>query len=276
MKAETAHAFAQPGSTDAPRAAAGTRRRDFQHLLAGLRARAARGDEPDRLSRGLPRRSGHDGERGRAHDRRDRRAGRRRHRQGPAPRPHLPQPHDQALSLLRRLLRHGRHDRAHRRLLPARRAGARGAQADPLSAWPGRRRQVVARRAAQGADGDAADLRAEGRRRDQPGVRIAARPVPPGDDGRPCSRAATAFPRGASPASDRPGRPSGSTTSAATSPSSRSSSSIRRSCARSASPRPSRATRTTRTSRPWSARSTSASSSISASTTRTPTATPAA
>ena len=33
----------------------------------------------------------------------------------------------------------------------------------------------------------------EGRRRDQPGVRIAARPVPPGRDGRRCSRSATAF-----------------------------------------------------------------------------------
>ena len=33
------------------------------------------------------------------------------------------------------------------------------------------------------ADGDAADLRAAGRRRDQSGVRIAARPVPPGSPG---------------------------------------------------------------------------------------------
>ena len=41
-------------------------------------------------------------------------------------------------------------------LLPPRRAGPRGAQADPLPARPGRRRQVVARRAAEGADGGAA------------------------------------------------------------------------------------------------------------------------
>ena len=46
---------------------------------------------------------------------------------------------------------------------------------------PGRRRQVLARRAAQGADGDAADLCAEGRRRDQPGLREPARPVRSGD-----------------------------------------------------------------------------------------------
>ena len=40
---------------------------------------------------------------------------------------------------------------------------------------PGRRRQVVARRAAQVADGSPSDLRAEGRRRNQPGVRSPAR-----------------------------------------------------------------------------------------------------
>ncbi|MGY4421415.1 putative Ser/Thr protein kinase [Bradyrhizobium sp. JR6.1] len=40
--------------------------------------------------------------------------------------------------------------------------GLERAQADPLFARTGRRRQVVARRAHQGADGDSSDLRAEG------------------------------------------------------------------------------------------------------------------
>ena len=201
---------------------------------------------------------------------------RRRHVQGSAPRPHFPQPHHQGLSFHGRVLRHGGHDPARRELFPARRAGARGAQANPLSPRAGRRRQVVARRAPQDADGDPADLRACRRRRNQPGVRIAARPLPPRNDGRGARRAATALPPGASPASARPGRPSASMRSTATSRGSPSSNSTRPSCARSASPRPSPATRTTRTSPPSSARSTSASSSISRSTTRTPTATRAA
>ena len=82
-----------------------------------------------------------------------------------------------ALSGLRRILRHGRDDRAHRRILPARRPGPRGAQADPLSARPGRRRKIVAGRAAEIADGSPSDLCAEGRRRTQPGVRKPAQPV---------------------------------------------------------------------------------------------------
>ena len=57
---------------------------------------------------------------------------------------------------------------------------------------PGRRRQVVAGRAAQGADGGPPDLCAEGRRRDQPGVRKPARAVRSRDDGRACWRTATA------------------------------------------------------------------------------------
>ncbi len=162
----------------------GQERRDLRPVLLRLRAGAARSDEPDRLPRGLPRQSGHDRERGGAHDRRHRRTGHRRHRQGPAPRPHLPQSHHQALSDARRLFRHGRDDSARRQLFPACGAGSRGTQADPLSPGPGRGRQVVAGRAPQGADGDPADLRARRRRRDQPGVRIAARSLPPGDDGR--------------------------------------------------------------------------------------------
>ena len=62
-------------------------------------------------------------------------------------------------------------------LLPPRLAGSRGAQADPLPAGSGRRRQILARRAAEGADGGASDLCAEGRRRDEPGVRKPAGPV---------------------------------------------------------------------------------------------------
>ena len=97
--------------------------------------------------------------------------------EGRAPRPHLHEPHDPGLSGLRRILRHGGDDRADRRLLPPRRAGPGGAQADPLPARPRRRRQILARRAAEGADGGQAHLRAEGRRRDQPGLREPARPV---------------------------------------------------------------------------------------------------
>ncbi len=54
------------------------------------------------------------------------------------------------------------------RLLPARRARSRRAQADSLSAGAGGRRQVVARRAAEVADGSPSDLCAEGRRRLSP------------------------------------------------------------------------------------------------------------
>ncbi len=161
-------------------------------ILLRLCPRAARGHEPQRLPRGLPQRPGHDRLCGRADDHGDRRACRGRHVEGLAPRPHFPQPHDQALSDHGRLLRHGGHDPAGGQLFPARRAGARGAQADPLPARPGRRRQVVAGRAPQGADGDPADLRACRRRRVEPGVRIAARPVPPRGDGRARSKAATA------------------------------------------------------------------------------------
>ena len=132
----------------------------------------------------MPRRSLDVRQRRGAHDRRDRRTQDDRHQQGHAARPHLPQPHDQDLSDHDRLLRHGGHDPARRQLFPARRARARRAQAGALSARPRRRRQILARRAAQGADGDAADLRARGRRRTEPGVRIAARPVPPRRDGR--------------------------------------------------------------------------------------------
>ncbi len=57
---------------------------------------------------------------------------------------------------------------AHRRLLPACRARSRRAQADTLSARPGRRRQVIARRALESADGSPPHLCAESRRRTQP------------------------------------------------------------------------------------------------------------
>ena len=51
--------------------------------------------------------------------------------------------------------------------------GLEETQADPLSAGAGRRRQVVDRRAAEGGDGEAPDLRDQG----LAGQRIAARPV---------------------------------------------------------------------------------------------------
>ena len=78
-----------------------------------------------------------------------------------------------------RILRHGRDDRADRRLPAPRRAGSRGAQADHVPAWPGRRRQVIARRTAEGTDGNASHLCAEGRRPVEPGVRKPARAVQP-------------------------------------------------------------------------------------------------
>src|SRR5213076_3191130 len=60
--------------------------------------------------------------------------------------------------LRRRFLRHGRHDRADRRVLPPCRAGPRGAQAGALSARPGWRRQILPRRAVEAADGEGAGL----------------------------------------------------------------------------------------------------------------------
>ena len=145
-------------------------------------------------------------------------------------------------------------------LLPPRRAGPRRAQADPLSARPGRRRQVLARRAPEGADGRAADLCAEGRRRAQPGVRKPARPVRSGAAG---ADARGRIRHSAAPAdrADEPvvlqaarrirrrhhAIPRRQDHAVAAAPDRR-------------SPRPSRATRTTRTSPRWSARSISASS----------------
>ena len=141
---------------------------------------------------------------------------------------------------------------------------------------PGRRRQVVAGRASQVADGGQSDLCAEGRRRTQSGVREPARSVRSGDAGTD-DRGEI---RHSAPSSDRaddalvlqaarglrrrylavPRRQDPAVAAAAD----------RR------SPRPSPATRTTRTSPRWSARSTSASWRRSRRTIPTPTATPAA
>ena len=77
--------------------------------------------------------------------------------------------------------------------LPPCGAGPGRAQADPLSARPGRRRQVVARRAAEVADGSPSDLCAEGRRRTQPGVRKPARACSIRTRWGRCSRRNTAF-----------------------------------------------------------------------------------
>ena len=125
----------------------------------------------------MPRQSADVRDRHRAPARRDRRTGDGRYREGRATRPHLHEPHHAGLSGVLRILRHGRDDRAHRRLPAPRRAGSRRAQADHVSAWPGRRRQVIARRAVEGTDGSASHLCAEGRRPVEPGVREPARAV---------------------------------------------------------------------------------------------------
>ena len=176
---------------------------------------------------------------------------------------------------VQRILRHGGDDRADRRLPAPRRAGPRRAQADHVSAWPGRRRQVVARRAAEGADGSASHLRAEGRQRPQPGVRKPARPVRPGADGRAAGRSL----RHPAPAADRADEP---VVHQAAGRVQRRHLQVPRAEADAvaaapdrASPRPSRATRTTRTSPRLSARSISASWRCTRRTIRTPTATPA-
>ena len=112
---------------------------------------------------------------------------------------------------------------------------------------------------------NAADLRAEGRRRAQPGVRKPARPVRSRTAWAACWRSRYGIPRRRltglmSPwAVKRLDEFDGDISQVP-----RRQAAIPRSCARSASPRPSRATRTTRTSPRWSARSTSASSSTSA------------
>ena len=67
--------------------------------------------------------------------------------------------------------------------LPPRGAGPRRAQTDLLSAWARRRRQVIARRASEGADGSPPHLRVEGRRRIEPRLR-SPEPVRSGNTGR--------------------------------------------------------------------------------------------
>ncbi len=195
-----------------------------------------------------------------------------RHPARPAPVAHLRQQGDPDLPGVQGFLRHGGADRAGRLLLPPRGAGPGGEKADPLPAGPGRRRQVVDRRAAEAADGAGALLRDQG----LAGERVAAGPVQQRRR-RAAARAAVRHPA-ALPAAHHvalgreaargirrrhpqvPGRQALPVDPEA----------VR------ASPRPSRATRTTRTSRRWSARSTSASSKPMRRTTRTPTAIPAA
>ena len=103
--------------------------------------------------------------------------GDRGHRTRSSAEPHLRQPHHRPLPGVQRFLRHGGDDRADRRLPAPRLAGAGGAQADPLSARPGRRRQILARRTHQGARGTGAGLRAQGRPGHQPVAGKPARPV---------------------------------------------------------------------------------------------------
>ena len=121
---------------------------------------------------------------GGADDRRHRRAQCHRHEQGSAARTHLSQQDDQDISDYDRFFRHGGYDPARRQLLPACGARARGAEAGPVSAGSRRRRQVLARRAAEAPDGIAAVLCARRRRRGEPHFRIASRPVPTRRDGR--------------------------------------------------------------------------------------------
>ena len=90
--------------------------RRLQPFFGNLQQPDAGGDEPPGISPRLPRRSDDVRHRAGADGGRHRRAGPDRHRAGRAARPHLLQPDDQDLPRLRRFLRHGRHDRAHRRL----------------------------------------------------------------------------------------------------------------------------------------------------------------
>ena len=146
-------------------------------LCAGIREPEAAPDVLAGIPGRLPSRSVDVRQHGGAHDRGHRRAGARRHRQGCAPRAHLHEPHAEGLSGLQGLLRPRGDDRAHRRLLPPRRAGPRGEEADPLPARPRRRRQVLACRSPQGPDGEVPHLRAGHQRRRQPDLREPARPV---------------------------------------------------------------------------------------------------
>ena len=123
----------------------------LERVPVQLLGHARRGNEPRRVSRSVQARPDGVRHRGRAHACRHRRARARRHPQRSAPRPALRQPRHPALPGVPRVLRHGGRDRADRRVLQARGAGSRGEEADPLPAGPRRRRQVVDRRAAQGA-----------------------------------------------------------------------------------------------------------------------------
>ena len=109
-------------------------------------------------------------------------------------------------------------------LLPPRRAGPGGEEADPLPARPGRRRQELDRRAAEAADGARAVLRDQG----LAGERVAARPVRR-RRGRPDPREGIRHPAPLpEPHPVARGPSSGSRSTAATSASSRSSSATRR------------------------------------------------
>ena len=122
----------------------------------------------------------------------------------------------------------------------------------------------------------ASDLRAEGRRRDQPGLRKPARPVRSRAHGRDAGGPL----RHPAPPPDRADEPVGAQAARRIRrrhlPVPRRQAAAVAAAPDRASPRPSRATRTTRTSPRWSARSTSASWRRSRRTIRTPTATRAA
>ena len=119
------------------------------------------------------------------------------------------------------------------------------------------------------------DLRAEGRRPAQPGVRKPARAVRSRAHGHRCWKIATAFPQRRLTGLMSPWCVKRLDEFDGDISRFRVAKLIPRGCVRSPSPRPSRATRTTRTSPRWSARSISASWSCTRRTIRTPTATPA-
>src|SRR3569623_1248353 len=123
-------------------------RGDYEYLRllsVSIRRRSGRRALPSRISRHLQ-----DGSLGLCHRRRavadgDRRTGTGRHQQGPAPVPHFCQQGPQDLSRIPRFLRHGRHHRTDRGLLPPCRSRLGREKTNPLSARPPGRRQIFSR-----------------------------------------------------------------------------------------------------------------------------------
>jgi hypothetical protein len=158
-----------------------------QPFRSALRAHTRRRDVPRGLSRRMQAQPCGVRHRRRAHAQGDRRAAADRHAQRHAAVAPVREQGHQDLSRLRRVLRHGRCDRAGRLVLPPCRAGARGEETDPLPARPRGRRQELDRRAPEAADAGRALLRHQG----LAGERVATRPVRSGR-GRRVAREGTA------------------------------------------------------------------------------------